>query len=91
VSARHTLALATVLAAQLMLCMDLLIVVVALPRMQADLGFNPAGLTWVLNGFGLGCPRYLLPGCARSAIGPRRRHRSCFCARQGGDHARRGR
>ena len=36
-----------------MLAMDLLIVVVALPRIQKDLGFNPASLTWVLNAFGL--------------------------------------
>ena len=50
---RRALALFTVLTAQFMLSMDLLIVVVALPRMQEDLGFNPASLTWVLNAFGL--------------------------------------
>ena len=52
-SGRRALALFIVLAAQLMLAMDLLIVVVALPRIQQDLGFNPASLTWVLNAFGL--------------------------------------
>ena len=32
---------------------DFLIVVVALPRIQQDLGFSGAGLTWVPNAFGL--------------------------------------
>lgn len=50
---RHAFALWTVLAAQLMLAMDFLIVVVALPRIQQDLGFSGAGLTWVPNAFGL--------------------------------------
>lgn len=52
-SRQRALALFTVLTAQFMLSMDLLIVVVALPRIQQDLGFNPASLTWVLNAFGL--------------------------------------
>lgn len=45
-----------------MFAMDLLIVVVALPRIQQDLGFNPAALTWVLNGFGLAFGGLLLLG-----------------------------
>jgi EmrB/QacA subfamily drug resistance transporter len=56
------LALLTILAAQFMFAMDLLIVVVALPRIQHDLGFNPAGLTWVLNAFGLAFGGLLLLG-----------------------------
>lgn len=59
---RRALALFTVLAAQCMFAMDLLIVVVALPRMQRDLGFTPANLTWVLNAFGLAFGGLLLLG-----------------------------
>ena len=61
-SPRHALALWTILAAQLMLAMDFLIVVVALPRIQADLGFSAAGLTWVPNAFGLAFGGLLLLG-----------------------------
>lgn len=58
----RALALWIVLAAQLMLAMDFLIVVVALPRIQQDLGFSPAGLTWVPNAFGLAFGGLLLLG-----------------------------
>lgn len=61
-SLRRTLALCAVLAAQCMFAMDLLIVVVALPRIQHDLGFTAADLTWVLNGFGLAFGGLLLLG-----------------------------
>jgi len=61
-SGRRALALFTVLTAQCMFAMDLLIVLVALPRIQHDLGFNPASLTWVLNGFGLAFGGLLLLG-----------------------------
>jgi EmrB/QacA subfamily drug resistance transporter len=59
---RRALALGIVLAAQLMLAMDFLIVVVALPRIQADLGFSHAGLTWAPNAFGLAFGGLLLLG-----------------------------
>src|ERR1700712_2429545 len=45
-----------------MLAMDFLIVVVALPRIQQDLGFSPARLTWVPNAFGLAFGDLLLLG-----------------------------
>ncbi|EJL33104.1 MFS transporter [Novosphingobium sp. AP12] len=61
-SRRRALALWTVLAAQLMLAMDLMIVVVALPRIQVDLGFSAAGLTWVINAFGIAFGGLLLLG-----------------------------
>ncbi|MCC0807642.1 MFS transporter [Methylobacterium sp. W2] len=61
-SRRRTLTLWVVLAAQLMLAMDFLIVVVALPRIQHDLGFSPAELTWVPNAFGLAFGGLLLLG-----------------------------
>jgi EmrB/QacA subfamily drug resistance transporter len=51
-----------VLAAQCMFAMDLLIVVVALPRIQQDLGFDAPALTWVLNAFGLAFGGLLLLG-----------------------------
>lgn len=37
--------------AQFMVIMDTSIIAVALPKMQSDLGFSQANLTWVLNGF----------------------------------------
>jgi EmrB/QacA subfamily drug resistance transporter len=58
---RRSLALFIVLAAQCMFAMDLLIVV-ALPRIQQDLGFDAAALTWVLNAFGLAFGGLLLIG-----------------------------
>ena len=61
-SRRRALALAIVLAAQCMFAMDLLIVLVALPRIEQDLGFNPAALSWVLNAFGLAFGGLLLLG-----------------------------
>jgi EmrB/QacA subfamily drug resistance transporter len=61
-SRRRAFALFTILTAQFMLAMDLLIVVVALPRIQQDLGFNPAELSWVLNAFGLAFGGLLLLG-----------------------------
>jgi EmrB/QacA subfamily drug resistance transporter len=61
-SRRRAFALWIVLAAQLMLAMDFLIVVVALPRIQQDLGFSPAALTWVPNAFGLAFGGLLLLG-----------------------------
>lgn len=59
---RRGLALLTILAAQFMFAMDLLIVVVALPRIEHDLGLHPAALTWVLNAFGLAFGGLLLLG-----------------------------
>src|ERR1700712_5360926 len=45
-----------------MLAMDFLIVVVALPRIQQDLGFSAAALTWVPNAFGVAFGGLLLLG-----------------------------
>lgn len=59
---RRTGSLWVVLAAQLMLTMDFLIVIVALPCMQYDLGFSPATLSWVPNGFALAFGGLLLLG-----------------------------
>ena len=43
--------LALVAAAQFMVIMDTSIIGVALPKMQADLGFTPEGLSWVFNAY----------------------------------------
>jgi EmrB/QacA subfamily drug resistance transporter len=59
---RRALALWIVLAAQFMFAVDFLIVVVALPRIQSDLGFSPASLTWVPNAFGIAFGGLLLLG-----------------------------
>lgn len=59
---RPALALATILTAQLVLQMDFLIVIVALPMIQAELAFTPAGLSWVPNAFALAFGGLLLLG-----------------------------
>ncbi|MCX6466496.1 MAG: MFS transporter [Pseudonocardiales bacterium] len=43
--------LAVIAAAQFMVIMDTSIIGVALPEMQADLGFSPEGLSWVFNAY----------------------------------------
>ena len=53
---------AIVLVAQLMLVLDATVVNVALPRIDADLGFGPAGLSWVLNAYTLAFGGLLLLG-----------------------------
>jgi EmrB/QacA subfamily drug resistance transporter len=58
----HVWAIWVILAAQLMLQMDFLIVLVALPQIQGDLGFTAAGLSWVPNAFALAFGGLLLLG-----------------------------
>ena len=53
---------AIVLVAQLMLVLDATVVNVALPHIQSDLGFSPAGLSWVLNAYTLAFGGLLLLG-----------------------------
>jgi EmrB/QacA subfamily drug resistance transporter len=53
---------AIVLVAQLMLVLDATVVNVALPHIDADLGFGPASLSWVLNGYTLAFGGLLLLG-----------------------------
>ena len=54
--------IAIVLVAQLMLVLDATVVNVALPRIDADLGFGPASLSWVLNAYTLAFGGLLLLG-----------------------------
>src|SRR5512135_2231373 len=61
--ARHRgLALALILAAQLLVVIDGSIVTLALPAIQRGLGFSPAGLQWVLSGYALAFGGFLLLG-----------------------------
>ncbi|TCC16283.1 MFS transporter [Kribbella sindirgiensis] len=50
-SSRRWWALAVIAAAQFMVIMDTSIVGVALPKMQAELGFGPGNLSWVFNAY----------------------------------------
>ena len=50
-SSRRWWALGLIAAAQFMVIMDTSIIGVALPKMQADLGFSPGSLSWVFNAY----------------------------------------
>lgn len=70
---RRWLALTVLAAVQFMLVMDVTVVTVALPRIQADLHFSHAGLAWVLNGYVLMAGGFLLLGGRLSDLFGRRR------------------
>jgi EmrB/QacA subfamily drug resistance transporter len=59
---RASVGIGLVLLAQLMLVLDATVVNVALPQIQLDLGFTPAALSWVLNGYTLAFGGLLLLG-----------------------------
>ncbi len=59
---RAATGIAIVLVAQLMLVLDATVVNVALPRIDTDLGFGPASLSWVLNAYTLAFGGLLLLG-----------------------------
>jgi EmrB/QacA subfamily drug resistance transporter len=59
---RAAAGIAIVLVAQLMIVLDATVVNVALPRIDADLGFGPASLSWVLNSYTLAFGGLLLLG-----------------------------
>ncbi|MFF7553741.1 MFS transporter [Streptomyces olivaceus] len=56
------LATVAILATQLMLQLDAQVVTVALPELQQDLGFSPAGLSWVPNAYALAFGGLMLLG-----------------------------
>ena len=59
--------------AQFMVIMDASIIGVALPRMQADLGFSPHTLSWVFNAYVIALGGLLLLGGRLSDLfGPRK-------------------
>ena len=59
---RAAMGIAIVLSAQLMFILDATVVNVALPKIDADLGFGPASLSWVLSGYTLAFGGLLLLG-----------------------------
>ena len=59
---RAATGIAIVLMAQLMLILDVAVMNVALPRIDTDLGFGPASLSWVLNAYTLAFGGLLLLG-----------------------------
>lgn len=73
VTARPGLALALILTCQLMLMLDATVMNVALPRIRADLGFTPAGLSWVMNAYTLVFGGLLLLGGRLGDLFGRRR------------------
>lgn len=70
---RRWLGLAAIAAAQFMVIMDTSIIGVALPRMQADLGFTQENLSWVFNAYVVALGGLLLLGGKLSdVLGARR-------------------
>src|SRR4051812_20679083 len=67
------LALAVIAIAQFMVVLDVTIVNVALPAIQADLGFSADGLQWVVNAYTLAFGGLLLLGGRMSDLLGRRR------------------
>ena len=59
--------------AQFLVVLDLLIVTVALPAVQQDLGFSTDGLAWVINAYGLMFGGFLLLGGRSADLFGRRR------------------
>src|SRR4051812_46145059 len=70
---RAAMGIAIVLSAQLMFILDATVVNVALPKIDADLGFGPASLSWVLSGFTLAFGGLLLLGGRLGDVFGRRR------------------
>src|SRR6187402_1559236 len=70
---RAAAGIAIVLVAQLMIVLDATVVNVALPRIDADLDFGPASLSWVLNGYTLAFGGLLLLGGRLGDVFGRRR------------------
>ncbi|HSZ40356.1 MAG TPA: MFS transporter [Trebonia sp.] len=59
---RRWIALVILALVQGMLAIDTTVVNIALPSIQADLGFSPAGLAWVVNAYTLTAGGFLLLG-----------------------------
>ena len=62
-------ALAVIALAQFMVIMDTSIIGVALPKMQLDLGFSQAGLSWVFNAYAVPRSRRGRTTCGRGRQG----------------------
>ncbi|MET9736420.1 MFS transporter [Streptomyces sp. NPDC006458] len=70
---RRWKALAVLTAVQFMLMLDVTVVNIALPNIQADLGFSTEGLAWVVNGYLLMAAGFLLLGGRVADLFGRRR------------------
>jgi len=70
---RPQLVLAVILVCQLMVVLDATIVNVALPKIQASLGFSTASLSWVINAYALTFGGLLLLGARAGDLLGRRR------------------
>jgi MFS family permease len=70
---RPGLALAVIATAQLMVALDLTIVTVALPHIQAALGFSGSNLEWVVNAYAVAFGGLLLLGGRSGDLLGRRR------------------
>jgi EmrB/QacA subfamily drug resistance transporter len=65
--------LAVIVTSQLMIILDATVMTIALPKIQADLGFSAAGLSWVQNAYLLAMGGLLLLGGRAGDILGRRR------------------
>lgn len=65
--------LAIIMASYLMIVIDISIVLTGLPKIQAALGFTPAGLSWIQNAYTLAFGGFLLLGARAGDILGRRR------------------
>ena len=70
---RRWLALAVIVTAQFMVVLDIAIVNVALPSIQADLQFSPENLQWVITGYSIFFGGFLLLGGRLADLLGRRR------------------
>ncbi|WP_435582056.1 MFS transporter [Amycolatopsis thermoflava] len=70
---RPGVVLATLLTCQLMIVLDITVMNVALPRIQADLGFTAASLSWVMSSYTLVFGGLLLLGGRASDLFGRKR------------------
>src|SRR3954467_13052828 len=66
-------ALGVIVVAQFMVILDVAIVNVALPSIEADLGFSPAGLQWVISAYAIVFGGFLLLGGRLADVLGRRR------------------
>ena len=71
---RRWTALAVIALAQFMVIMDTSIIGVALPEIQADLGFSPENLSWVFNAYVIALGGLLLLGGRLSDLLRRQAH-----------------
>jgi EmrB/QacA subfamily drug resistance transporter len=71
--ARSRIALAIIVACQLMVILDATVVNIALPSIQSSLGFSPTGLSWVVNAYALTFGGLLLLGGRAGDLLGRRR------------------